>query len=188
MNTLKNILFVSYLKNKGIRRICFVLGILPLTLCLYLFIIGFNHSFYTKTYDNITEVSEFNTKELTYIYNHYPISVKKDGTLIKFDAWKNFFISDFGGGKEGRLKMSIQCHILEHDKRTELDSIWQSDEDFEKLKYFCKKFNQYITQKITVNICDYSHLIMLLNAILFFYLPFLICCTFRWIYLGFKEK
>ena len=28
MNVIKNIFFVSYLKNKGIRRLCFVLGIL----------------------------------------------------------------------------------------------------------------------------------------------------------------
>ena len=39
-NVLKNILFVSYLKNKGVRRICYILGGIPLILSLILFFIA----------------------------------------------------------------------------------------------------------------------------------------------------
>lgn len=41
-NVLKNILFVSYLKNKGVRRICYILGGIPLILSLILFFIEGN--------------------------------------------------------------------------------------------------------------------------------------------------
>ena len=39
LNMIKNILFVSYLKNKGIKRICFILGGLPFILCLVTFFV-----------------------------------------------------------------------------------------------------------------------------------------------------
>lgn len=41
MKSLKNILLVSYIKNKGIRRLCFVIGIIP-TLVVFLATIGTN--------------------------------------------------------------------------------------------------------------------------------------------------
>lgn len=39
MKFIKNILFVSYLTHKGARRICFLLGFLPLLCCLFCFVV-----------------------------------------------------------------------------------------------------------------------------------------------------
>ncbi len=41
MDLIKNILFVSYIKNKGIKRLCFVIGIIP-TLVVFLATLGTN--------------------------------------------------------------------------------------------------------------------------------------------------
>jgi hypothetical protein len=54
---MKNILMVSYLKNKGIRRICFILGIFFSLLFLDGWIYRLDYNFYNEKYKNITEMA-----------------------------------------------------------------------------------------------------------------------------------
>lgn len=187
MKLLKNFLFVSYIKNKGVRRICFVLGLLFCLLPINAFILNFEYHFHTKTYANITLVEDYNKLELEYIYKHYPTSIQQSGVDMTFGRWRDFFISNYGQGRKDRLIMSNQCYILEHGKRKELNKIWQDNESFSKLKNFCQELERYTAQEITVHIHDYSYLVNIIYIILYFYLPFLICCIFRWIYMGFRE-
>ena len=56
MTFLKNILFVSYLKNKGIRRICFILGVLFAIFPSASWYYRLNRHFYDLSFNNIDEV------------------------------------------------------------------------------------------------------------------------------------
>ena len=57
MKKIKNILFVSYIKNKGVRRLCFVIG---LCLCIWLLfnvIPNISHNAVDKLYNNLEDAN-----------------------------------------------------------------------------------------------------------------------------------
>lgn len=188
MDFIKNILFVSYLKNKGIRRICFVVGV-----CSFLSIISpfiyniiknsldmdFNVD---KVYSNLSEVNE----EIYYAYQHNnPYWYRKvdclgiylkhyniEGyTRYEFTHYKNVFDDENWCNYN-----QYECNILKAIKDKPIH-----------LK--CGVFDNYGTSKI-------KSLTIFFAIILFiFYAPFLFVCLLKviwqilyWIYLGFKNK
>ena len=76
MSTIKKIFFVSYLKNKGIRRICFILGILFAITPAYLWYEDLKDNFYNETYENIIDFGKENkynnTDKQKEVYNELP--------------------------------------------------------------------------------------------------------------------
>lgn len=190
MNLLKNILFVSYLKNKGIRRICFVIGILLAIIPIYVWYINLSYNFYNETYENIVEFGKENkyyTDKLREVFNKYPTNIGIKN-LNNFKDWQKFLFDDYGEGHEARRYYLEQCYILKHGDKKTLAEIFQNDEEYTKLQELCPKFKNYMLQEISISKANYLYLLKLLWSLFWFYLPFLLACIVRWIYTGFKEK
>ncbi len=187
---IKNILLISYLKNKGIRRICFIIGLILAIIPLISWYDDLNNYFYNETYENIIafgKENKYNTNKQKEVYNKYPadIGVKN---LRTFNDWQNFMLGDYGDGYKARQYYFEQCYALKHGERKTLDEIWQDDEGYKKLQEFCPKFKQYMTKEIAISKTDFLYILGLFNVVFTFYIPFLLCCVIRWIYMGFKEK
>lgn len=122
MNLLKNILFVSYLKNKGVRRICFIVGILFAILPAMIWYENLNDNFYNETYKNILEFgreNEYDTEKQRAVFDKYPADVGiKD--LNTFHDWKKFLFDDYGKGYETRRYYLEQCYLLKNKKEIKL--------------------------------------------------------------------
>lgn len=182
MNVIKNIFFVSYLKNKGVRRICFVIGILSSIITAIIWYEGLEKKFYNETYENIIEFgkqNKYNTDKLRKVFYKYPANIGIKN-LDTFHAWQTFFFSDHS---KGYLYYAERCHIYSVLKH---DIISQIDKEFIILQELCPKLENYISQKIRIP--NYLYLFKLLWSLFWFYLPFLSACIGRWIYRGFKEK
>lgn len=52
----------------------------------------------------------------------------------------------------------------------------------------CKQLKQYLSQKISISKANYLYLLKLIWSLFWFYIPFLLSCIVKWIYMGFKEK
>lgn len=190
MSTIKNIFLVSYLKNKGVRRICFILGILFAITPAYLWYEDLSDNFYNETYENIMafgKENKYNTDKQKEVYNKYPANIGVKN-LSNFDDWRNFMFDDYGEGHEARRYYLEQCYILKHGDRKTLAEIFQNDEAYTKLQELCPKFKNYMLQEISISKANYLYLLKLLWSLFWFYLPFLLACMVRWIYTGFKEK
>lgn len=188
MKFAKNIIFVSYLKNKGIRRICFILSCCSM---LYFSVLGFTLSrgYYSidETYHNF---QSFNSD----IYMSYKIGEK--GWYKKIECASKY-LKQYGFAHYDAYNMVEFKNILNRN------SLWcQSNEvlckRIEKIKDYpihlkCGAFETY----------DYSNaqgfLIYLIFIIISFYLPFVLCVfaklTYKalygiieWIIKGFKEN
>lgn len=96
MSTIKNIFFVSYLKNKGVRRLCFILGILLAITPIYLWYEDLSSNFYNETYENILDFhkkpwNRYNEEKQKAVFNKYPIDVKFSSYhLDNFYEWQTF--------------------------------------------------------------------------------------------------
>lgn len=190
MNFIKNIFLVSYLKNKGVRRICFILGILFAITPTYIWYEDLSNNFYNETYENIIafgKENKYNTNKQKEVYNKYPADIGAKN-LRTFNDWRNFMLDDYGDGYEARRYYLEQCYALKHGERKTLAEIWQDDEGYKILQEFCPKIKQYMTQEISISKANYLYLLKLLWALFWFYLPFLLSCIVKWIYTGFKEK
>ncbi|MBQ9090321.1 MAG: hypothetical protein IJY58_04655 [Alphaproteobacteria bacterium] len=187
---IKNILLISYLKNKGIRRICFIIGLILAIIPLISWYNDLNNYFYNETYENISvfgNENKYNTKKQKDVYNKYPINfgAKK---LDTFDEWQDFMFADYGEGFKARRYFLEQCYTLKHGDRKTLAEIFQNNEEYAKLQEFCPKFKQYMTKEIAISKTDFLYILGLFSVVFPFYLPFLLCCVIRWIYMGFKGK
>ncbi len=208
MNFIKNIFLVSYLKNKGVRRICFILGILFAITPTYIWYEELGNNFYNESYENIIafgKENKYNTDKQKEVYNKYPTGIEAKN-LSNFNDWKNFMFDDYGEGYRARRYYLEQCYTLKQletkveipegfhivnnkkEKRKTLAEIFQDDEGYKKLQEFCPKFKQYMTQEISISKANYLYLLKLLCSLLWFYLPFLLSCIVKWVYTGFKEK
>lgn len=171
MNIIKNILLVSYIKNKGWRRLAFVVG-----LSLFIFLIctlASNYHPVDNTYENLIEmhsdIGVNSKKQYSYWYKELDCAVafiEKKG-LKHEDAYSLFSFNKY---EEFCDLYPQQCEVLSKTKDNQIN-----------LK--CNGFE---------NIKIYKTILVLTLS---FYLPFILLCilklTFKlikWIYDGFLEK
>lgn len=134
LNKIKNILFVSYLKNKGIRRICFILGILFAITPSASWYDRLNRHFYDLSFNNINEVSQnytHNTPVLEKIFMEHP-PVNFNRKLYKFDNWRAFFIDKYSRSYQTRIKIMSKCNGILFAANPEKDSIWYTVQPVEE--------------------------------------------------------
>lgn len=185
MTFLKNILFVSYLKNKGIRRICFILGVLFAIFPSASWYYRLNRHFYDLSFNNIDEVQmsyeyKYNDEILKNIFYKYPLDFGKK--LKKFEHWEDFFFNSYTKAYRSRKQLIEMCNDI-----LSRPSDFQQPQKQNKLET-CRKFNKYINQPIHISSYDFTYILELWGVVVTFYFPFLFCCLIRWIYMGFKEK
>ena len=187
MNFLKNIVFVSYLKNKGVRRICFILGVICF---IPFFILCYNETdFGYYSFKNIGEVREKRIRyDITYkvledVYKKYPFNFV---FIDSFNSWENAFIDKYSD--EYKLLADIRgvCKNRKEGENPIFD-IKTPDEVVHEIKDICDPLDKYMTQPINVWTFRISHIPMLVLPVIAFYLFFIICCLVKWVYLGFKE-
>jgi hypothetical protein len=198
MNAIKNILLVSYLKNKGIRRICFILGLIP-----YLFYI-FGHwvyfldeNFINEKYNSFTEFKqkkEYEEVRKKIVFENYPANIGIKN-LDTFDGWETFFFDEYGEGKSAREFYKKFCPALlfkgEKEAKKLVIDIYEKeelDEAMNKLKKVCPEMHEYIKQPIKITRYNFLYLLNLVLFLFLIYPPFIFCCIIKWIYKGFKGE
>ncbi len=214
MKLLQNIIFVTYLKNKGIRRLCFIIGVLLAIIPIYIWYEGLSKNFYNETYENILEFTEknmFDTTRQKDVFHKYPVNIIFSSyNLGDFNQWQDFFTNRFAYTNKNDEKFIIFtiCAIINQNiiksnepwpkYITKFREIFpqyndlSNDNLIEKLdvKYNeqCKQLKQYMMQKINISKSNYLYLLQLLWSLFWFYIPFLLSCMVKWVYMGFKEK
>lgn len=173
MSLLKNILMVSYLKNKGIRRICFLLGVVFSGICFCIWHQEFERTNYKLSYQTLEQAvmnNKYNNIVLKHIYRSYPVEFNFGKT---FYDWENFF-----AGYRALTYQNIKS--LCNEKADDDDTFLTIET--------CKKLKSYVSQPVKLEAVDLDKWYGIKWVIFWFYFPFLICLPFRWIYLGFKES
>lgn len=195
ISTIKNIFFVSYLKNKGVRRICFVVGIGILIYLSYVIFLGIIGRRIDVEYKNLQDLNDdyyfrysyinegTNISKVTYEYlietECLAINLKKYGIddqyiAHAFSSYKNILESSWCDYYQDK------CDILKSIKEKPIHVKCNGIES--------GYFN-------TISGLLFRFLVLLLG----FYIPFIFaCCTkimyifikriVLWIYAGFKEK
>lgn len=169
MSLLKNILMISYLKNKGVRRICFLLGIIFGGICFSLWYQNFKRTNYKLSYQTLEQAvmdNEYNTVVLEHIYKNYPAGFNFGES---FYDWKRFFT--------GYEKSYEEIRSLCDKKAGEVE---RND--------ICSDLKSYVYQPVQIESVDSNKWYGIKWVIFWFYFPFLFCLPFRWIYQGFKES
>lgn len=188
---LKNILFVSYLKNKGVRRICFVLGVLFGVICFLDLHYEFKHiKLSYQSLEQAVQDNKYNRDVLERIYEAYP---------VKFNFGKSFYEwNDFFTGYDRKYNTIISlCQKKQKGEENttskpweEYQSSYQKKQKGEEEKYpsveICNELKSYVFQP--VKIVNWNKLYDIKWVVFWFYFPFLFCLPFKWIYRGFKEK
>ena len=214
MAFLQNIIFVTYLKNKGVRRICFIVGILLTIIPTCIWYEGLSKNFYNETYENILKFAEknkYDTEKQKEVFNKYPVNVRfSNCNLDDFYKWQEFFINGivYTNKNDEKSVVFTICAIINQNV-IESNKLWpehiikfrasfpqyndlSNDKLIEKLdiKYNerCKQLKQYMSQKISISKANYLYLLKLIWSLFWFYIPFLLSCIVKWIYMGFKEK
>lgn len=183
---MKNILMVSYLKNKGVRRICFILGLLFSLFFLDGWIHRLDYNFYNEKYENITtmasKVDYWETEKQKQVFEKYPI--KNIAKFQDFEEYRKFFFGEY----ENRHPFFSQCKALKEGNESRLYYPYKTPDGRQRLENACKEIKEYMSQEIDISKHNYKHFIDLWMVLMFFYLPFLISCVIRWVYMGFKHK
>lgn len=169
MKLIKNILFVSYLKNKDIRRICFVVG-----MALFLWGVFTTPRFYEYTRINRDYINIRDIKIWADAYRE-----REPLKYLNLVECTTEYFENVG------IKYSENLFVLENPV-----------EDFCRLYGQCEKFKIFALDKINLD-CGKKDIFLYrpLFICLAFYLPFLLVCLFKfagqafvWIYKGFKEE
>lgn len=208
---LKNILFVSYLKNKGVRRICFVLGVLFGVICFLDWHYEFKRTNYKLFYQSLEQAvqdNKYNRDVLESIYKNYPV---KFNFGASFYEWNDFF-TGYGGKYNTIISLCRKRHKREENTTSkpweeygqqqgvalkpweEYQSSYQKKQNGEEKKYppiaieVCNKLESYISQPVKIESVNWNKLYDIKWVVFWFYFPFLFCLPFKWIYRGFKEK
>lgn len=175
MNFIKNIIFVSYLKNKGIRRICLILSFI---LVFYsIFKICFN------SYINYVDVKYNNFYELNLdLYDSLQLVKAGDYSTIE----KLKFAS--------RAKCALEFLEKRNFTRLERDLVFAygnvANNPWCLLNdAVCKKFKLIADEPIHLECGTLSYsdtiiliIVVLLNAFVVFYIPFILCVIIKIVY------
>ena len=202
MNFLKNIIFFSYIKNKGIRRICYIVSFFIFVWFMYISITedqiykgidnlypnfqSFNSDVYHSSRNrNRTESKRKYRKK---IYDCASSYMKKKGFPI--------FVVNVMSSNEDIIGKGISCHLDFYNSYYN-----NSFDDCNRLKEIkgkpvhlkCGPFETYEHSNAE------GALIWLIKLLLFTYFPFIVCVAtdvaykllkvvVMWIYQGFKES
>ena len=159
--SVKRIIYVSYLKNEGARRLCLVLGILFALVPMYFFATRLHVS---ETVDLRDAVVFGSPKQQQFVFEHYPYKCNFCELETNFERWK----ATFGSWKHTNDLQHADCSKLRDPSS-------------------CTSARKYLAQKIKVSYYDFSAFSFLAYAVLLFYAPFLIAYAILWIILGFKQ-
>lgn len=159
---IKNIFLVSYIKNKGIRRLCFVIGLLFAALP---FLIMLDSIHIKRDYESLSETLGYYVPEKTklFVFEKYKYECDSCKTKDDFSLWKETF-SEISNRK-------LSCNDF-------------AEENKEK----CEKIKNYIYQPVHVDYYDLSYLSLLKYVIILLYTPFVFVCILKWIVSGFKQS
>lgn len=200
MNWIKNFLFVSYLKNKGVRRLCFIIGLFFCIIAISIWLDYAKYNFYNISFASLEEVVKKRPNEevLRHIFNKYPVNFGKH--LDNFDRWKRFFFESWTEDYKLKEHYLDVCNRVKDIRKLDIGKIREnypmyndlSDNELyqrinEKNK-ICEQLKKYIKQKIILNKSNYLFLLTFLYVIMIFYFPFFLCCMLKWIKDGFKES
>jgi hypothetical protein len=199
MNLIKNIFLVSYLKNKGIRRICFVIGF---SLSLFIFVLGWcpqlKDNFFIEEYENFHEFKKenrYNTPRKLAFFKKYPANLGVKN-LDNYEDWEEFMFFDgyvYGFNAREYVRDVCLAHFFA-DKKTLKNKLLETykeedlSEAINKVENSCPKIQDYFSQKISIRRFNLLYILWLIPILLFIYPPFIICCIIKWIYKGFKGE
>ena len=159
--SVKKIISVSYLNNKGIRRLCLVLGILFALIPVYFFMTGL---YVSETMELREAVVHGSQKQQQFVFEHYPYKCNFCDLETNFDRWK----ATFGSWKHTNDLLHTDCSKLREPGN-------------------CTSSKKYLMQNIKISYFDFSVFLFLAYALFLFYAPFLIACIIQWIVSGFKQ-
>ena len=197
MNFLKNIIFFSYIKNKGIRRICYIVSFFIFVWFMY---ISITKDQIYKGIDNLyPNFQSFNSDVYHSWRNRGRTELKMKywkkidncaNSYIKKKGFPRFLVNDMTAN-EDIIGKGIFCHIGFYNN---------SFDDCNRLKEIkrkpvhlkCGPFETYKHSNAE------GALIWLIKLLLFTYFPFIVCVAtdvayrllkvvIMWIYQGFKE-
>lgn len=183
MHFIKNILFVTYLKNIGIRRICFIVGLL---ICLYqsysTMVNIVNVPSLNETYKDLSDINSriyFDYKyNAPYWYRRVDCFGKQ---LNKYGLQDSFIHYSFTSYKD--VINSPWCEYYEKECK-----ILKAIKD-EPITLRCSKIETYEASTLEV----FSYILIFL--ILCFYSPFIVVCilkvaskVLKWAFRGFREQ
>ena len=158
----KNIMSVSYLKNEGARRMCFVLGILLALIPMYFFVTRL----YVSENTNLRDAVVFgSTKQQRLVFENYPYKCNFCDLETDLERWR----ATFGSWKYTKDMQHTDCSKLRDPGS-------------------CNSARKYLAQKVKVNYFDFSAFAFLIYALLLFYVPFVLACAVQWIMFGFKQS
>lgn len=179
---IKDILFVSYLKNKGIRRICFVTGIIFCTWMLFTIIQNVHDNGVDKIYKNLQEANSdlyFSSKYHT--RNWYKKTECMGIYLKKYNISKD--IAYALNSHENVIETRYWCDYYPRD----CNMLKAIKDNTIHLK--CSALETYDNSAIRTLFNIFVFLLIL------FYLPFIFVCTLKfalkilnWIFLGFQQS
>lgn len=194
MKFICHILFVSYLKNKGVRRLSFVIGIL-----LSLFVIKAEYSiiregWFSRRYDNLEKaIALTDFKSWYYVTDNKVFTVRQEiykkyfegkfSNIRNYEDFDNIFYKD-------RLKNPTMGVIEKCRLGTFIEGFDETS---------CEKLKKISQGEIAVTYKDQSTNSMILLSFIslwiVFYLPFIFAIILKWlwllvlwIYQGFKES
>ena len=175
-------LFFHYL-NRGVWRICFILGLLLGLFCFALIKSDeSNKFFYFRSFKNLEEVVKtydyqfkrgYGNDVLKYIYEHYPFPYPSQMTS-GFYPWIEG-VNLIYHNEEYRHMMKKKCSEYDFDKNYPEGSY----------PYKCIMANNYMKQPIYVGFISWNYFLLILFL---FYFPFFIACILTWICRGFKQS
>ena len=157
----KNIILVSYLKNEGARRMCFVLGILFALVPTCFFVTRLYMSERTTLREAVVSAPE---KQQRYVFEHYPYKCNFCDLETDFERWR----ATFGSWKHTKDLQNTNCSKLRDPAS-------------------CNSSRKYLAQKVKVGYFNFCAFSFLIYALLLFYVPFVLACAVQWIVVGFKQ-
>ncbi|MDD3668789.1 MAG: hypothetical protein PHX68_00620 [Alphaproteobacteria bacterium] len=189
---IKSILSVSYIKNKGVRRISFVLGLLISLLSFSIWMSQLDNNISYKKYHGIREVqnlyysNKLTEQQLENIYKSmYPTAI------ITFHQWKLVFLQ-----KEPELSLANGYYnwckandpLLRKWVEQDRYGIYREARAGTDRGPPCALVVWPMEHDIVVKLTNWSYLLWLFGIIFMFYFPFYLSCAIKWIVEGFKKS
>ena len=198
MKFIKNVIFVSYLKNKGIRRICFVLGAIPyLAYVLLGWIPQIKDNFFCEEYSRFADFknkNKYNENKKKIVFKKYPAEMGIKN-LDNYNGWEAFFFDEYGESYEIKNFYKRTCIALllqdENAAKKVILEIYTPNElpkALDKVKNICPQMHEYIKQPIKIARYNFLYILNLAFFLFLIYPPFIMCCIIKWIYKGFREN
>lgn len=180
MNILKNILFVSYLKNKGVRRLCFVSGIVLFVIFSCFSLSGIYKRQVDVKYNNLQELNSqfyFAAKN-----NLSTWAKRQECAAIYFKKYGFTEIEAYSFSGEQDIFQGNFCRAF--PEKCEILKAMRN----KPIHLQCNGLESYFFNSFEAALIIFTFLVFA------FYFPFILCILLKfvgniclWIYKGFKE-